>query len=119
MRHIKEFFESFSAPISFFLIIVPNYCVASSDVVSEKGVFNIHFVFIWASGVHAEVNDFDVFVFDVIIGNFFDGVCVFVNGLIHLLRLCYDILKAANSYEFLFFLDPFHWVSLMLLVVFV
>lgn len=82
-------------------------------------MFDVDFIFVGASGVHAEVDDVDVFVFYVTVHDFFYCVCVFVNGLVHLLGLGDDILKVTYRPELLFFFGPFDWVSMLLLLVFV
>jgi hypothetical protein len=114
--NIKEFHQSFSSPKCFFLIFVINYSVSSSDILSKEGMLNIHFVFIRTSCIETEINDGKIVVFNMLIGNFFDGIGVLGDNLIDLLRIGDYLFHLSNSRELFFFLCSFDWISEILLL---
>lgn len=116
LADIKEFLETLSAPVSFLFVTVPNQCVSSSDVWSEERMFNVHLVFIRASCVHAVINDGEIFILDMLIGDFLDGVGVFVDGFVHLLRISNDLFQLSYSSELLLLLFSSYRVSIILMI---
>ena len=118
MADIKEFHESFSSPIRFFLIVVPDQGVSSSDIRSVEVVLDVNFILIRTSCIETEIHDSHVFVFNVLIYNLFDGVGIFVRSFIHLLRIGDYLFQLSNSSELFFLFCPFDWVAVILLRVF-
>ena len=86
---------------------------------SEEGMLDIHLVFIGASCVHAKIDDSEVFIFDVWIWDFLDGVGVFVDSFIHLLSISDDLFQLSHSSKFFLLLLSFDRVSGSLLVLLV
>lgn len=75
--YVKEFHESFSDPEGLLLLIIVGECVSSSDVLPVEGMLDIHFVLIGTSGIQTEINDFNVFVPDMLVSDILDGIFVF------------------------------------------
>lgn len=118
MIDVEEFLESFSAPVSLFFVFIVDDGVSSSDVVSEEGMFDVHFVLIRAACVHREIDDCEVFVFDVLIGDFFDGVGILIEGFVDEVRFGDDLFELSKGSELFFFFFSSDGVSLNLLVFF-
>jgi hypothetical protein len=79
-------------------------------------VLDVHFVFIGAACVHGEIDDGEVFVFDVLIGDFFDGVGVLIEDFVHEVRFGDDLFELSNGSELFFLFFSSDGVSLNLLV---